>query len=75
MSNEKRAPSCLGSFSGDDALHSYMGITKNHEIRIPSLDNQDSMESKKVFFVAHILEDLTHKMGGVNPLKKRLVGL
>ena len=30
------------------------------------------MESKKIIFVAHILEALTHKMGGVNPLKKEV---
>ena len=26
----------------------------NHNLRIPSLNNQDSMESKKVFFIAQL---------------------
>ena len=34
MSNEKRAPGCLG-YIGDDILPSYVGIIVNNEIRIP----------------------------------------
>ena len=35
-------------------LPSYIGIIFNHEIRIPELTNQDSMESRRVFFVAQM---------------------
>ena len=34
VSNEKRAPGCLG-YIGDEILPSYIGIIINHEIRIP----------------------------------------
>ena len=33
MSNEKRAPGCLG-YIGDEILHRDIGITINHDIRI-----------------------------------------
>ena len=37
-------------FGGDDILPSCVGITRNHKIRIPELNNQDSMESTASFF-------------------------
>ena len=40
-------------FFGDEILASY-GYFMNHEIRIPSLNNQDSMESRRFFFVAQV---------------------
>ena len=43
MSNEKH-PGWLG-YVGDDILPNYMGIIKNHEIRIPSL-NQPGFNGK-----------------------------
>ena len=48
MSNEKN----LGWLFdiGDEILPSNMGIIINHEIRIPFLNKQDSMESKNGFF-------------------------
>ena len=33
-------------FVGDEILSSSMGIVRNYLLRIPSLSNQDSMESK-----------------------------
>ena len=50
MSNEENT----GQFGyiGDEILPSYIGIIVNHEIRIPI--KQLIMESKRVFFVAHI---------------------
>ena len=49
MSNEKRAPGCLGFF-GDEILPNYMGILIFANRRIPKKTNQDSMESRRVFF-------------------------
>ena len=52
MSNEQRAPSCLG-YIGDEILPSYMGNLWNSFInhyKGSLLNNQDSMESKAVFF-------------------------
>ena len=48
MSNEKRAPGCLG-FIGDDKLPGYVGIVINHYIN-------DKYNGKSVFFlfVAHM---------------------
>ena len=43
LSHEKRAPGRLG-YIGDDKLPSYREYI-NHELRIPQLTNQDSMES------------------------------
>ena len=36
-------------YIGDEILPSYIGIIMNHEIRIPFLTIQDSMESHKGF--------------------------
>ena len=44
VSNEKRAPGCLG-YTGDEILPSCVGTISYTVIRIPSLNNQDSMES------------------------------
>ena len=53
MSNEKMAPSCLYK-AYRQGMKSYPVVWGfcfiNHEIRILSLSNQDSMESKAVFF-------------------------
>ena len=49
LSNEKLAPGCLLGV-GDEILPTYVGITPNHEIRIPIkqiLNNQYFMESKE----------------------------
>ena len=48
MSNEKKT-GWLG-YIGDEILPNYMGISKKYDIRIPSLNNQDSMECQQVFF-------------------------
>ena len=48
MSNEKKT-GWLG-YIGDEILPNYMGILINHDIRIPSLNNQDSMECQQGFF-------------------------
>ena len=54
LSNEKRAPGCLG-YIGDEQLPSYLGIISKTIIRIPIKNKQDSMESKAFFFfVAHL---------------------
>ena len=50
----------LYGFIGEDKLPNYIGIIIiwdyiiNHDIRIPSLTNQDSMESRRFFFVAQL---------------------
>ena len=54
MSNEQvRAPGCLG-YIEENVLSKYVGIIINHEIRIPSLNNQYFMESKAVFFLSNV---------------------
>ena len=60
MSNEKNRK--VGwVFVGDEILPSYIGhYFINHEIRIPSLTIQDSIESRRVFFVAQVLVEPTH---------------
>ena len=50
VSNEKRAPGCLGYIGDGNPTQLYRDYFINHEIRMPSLTNQDSMESKSVFF-------------------------
>ena len=57
MSHEKY---WLG-YIGDYTTQLYIEIIINHEIRIPELTNQDSMESRRVFFVAHMLNFLRCK--------------
>ena len=42
MSNEKRCPGRLG-YTGDDKLPSYMGVIINHDIRIPPLTKDPSI--------------------------------
>ena len=57
MSHAKKGPVLLvRGFVGDEILSSCMGIIINHEIRIPELNNQYFMESKRFFsfFVAHM---------------------
>ena len=59
LSNEKRAPGCLG-YIGDYTTQLCRGFSKPQE-RIPEgslLNNQDSMESKKGIFVAQLAADL-----------------
>ena len=58
LSNEKKGPCLVGDDIGDEKLPSYMGdYFISHEIfGIPFLTNQDFMESRRVFLVAH-LED------------------
>ena len=51
MSNEKRAPGCLG-YIGDDILPSYVGSITNHEIRTPIKQPGFNGMSAKFFFVA-----------------------
>ena len=46
LSNEKRAPSCLG-YIGDEILHSYMGIIINH-YKSSLLNNQYIMAPDSV---------------------------
>ena len=53
--NHEKNPGWLG-YIGDDILPSYMGISINHEIRIPSLTNEDSMESRSFFSQTHHLQ-------------------
>ena len=56
MRNEEK-PGCFGYMSG---MKYYPVIISgglfviNHEIRIPMINNQDSMESEAFFFVAHM---------------------
>ena len=52
MSHEKRAPGWLG-YIGDEILPSYIGIIIN-VWEGSLLTNQDSMESRRVFFVAQM---------------------
>ena len=48
---KKWAPGPLGDFVGDEILSQLCGdYFTNHEIRIPSLNNQDSMESIRTGF-------------------------
>ena len=58
----KKGPLVGWVIHGDDKLPSYIGIIINHEIRIPSLTIQDSMESRSVFFVAQM--DVPKNRGG-----------
>ncbi len=54
---KKRSPGGLGYidvYRGWKFLPSYVGIISSTMIRIPSLNNKDSMESKRGFFVAHM---------------------
>ena len=54
LSNEKRAPGCVGYTGGWKTTQAYRDYNEPI-IRIPSLTNQDSMESKaRFFFVAHL---------------------
>ena len=48
MSNEKRAPGCLGCLGGYTPL--CYRVYKDPIVGIPSLNSQDSMESKARFF-------------------------
>ena len=46
----------MGGNTGDEMLPSYVGMfQRKHEIRIPKLNNQDSIASKTGFVVAQIV--------------------
>ena len=48
--NEKRAPGGFGVYRGWKTTQLYGNYFTSHEIRIPSLNNQNSMECYKDFF-------------------------
>ena len=53
--HEKRVPGCLGYLLGRNTTQLNGDYFINHDRRIPSLNNQDSMESTMFFFRGSIV--------------------
>ena len=68
---KKGPPACL-DFIGEKELPSYVGIATHHEIRMPSRQPVIIMESKRVFFVAHLflasMDSIVVRFGFTSPL-------